>query len=78
MIVEIVGEGGKKISGTESDHLTLGQLNFQDNIEIKVSKINNNRYGGFDRRNLRPGMLDIGVFDENHDLSHGREILKGE
>ncbi len=76
MILEILGEGSKNISGTESDHLTLGQLNFYDNIEIKVSKINNNRYGGFDRRNLRPGMVDIGLFDENHALTHGREILQ--
>ena len=65
MILEILGEGSKTISGIESDHLTLGQLNMQDNVEIRVSQINRYR-GGFDRRNLRPGMIDIGEFDKNH------------
>ena len=66
MILEILGEAGKTtISGIESDHLTLGQLNMQDNVEIRVSQINRYR-GGFDRRNLRPGMIDIGEFDKNH------------
>ena len=76
MILEILGEGSKTISGIESDHLTLGQLNMQDNVEIRVSQINRYR-GGFDRRNLRPGMIDIGEFDKNHAQSHGREILQG-
>lgn len=27
------------------------------------------------RRHMPPGMIDIGVFDEKHAESHGREIL---
>ena len=67
---------GIKIENKDSDHLTLEQLNIQDGAQISIPS--RPRYGGFDRSRLGRGMKDIGVFDENHAQSHGREILKNE
>jgi hypothetical protein len=57
--------GGPRIEdNNESDHLTLEQLNIERDFVIKVEE------------NWRHRRLDIGVFDESHSESHGREILK--
>ena len=65
--MELEIQGGHTITDKESDHLTLEQLNIQDEAEIKVSQKRRQRFGGmFDRSRLAPGVCDIGVFDENH------------
>ena len=57
--------------------MCLDSLNFEDGCEITVSEERPPQiYRGFDRSRLAPGMCDIGVFDSNHELSHGREILR--
>ena len=48
MKLEIVG--GNNIKDKKSDHLTLGQLNMEDNVEIKVSS-------NYDEEELRRSLL---------------------